>query len=342
MKNIRLHHPFSNNMTAVSNYFIDYYMPKANGEYVKLYLCLLRQVADRDCISLESIADLFDYTEKDVRRGLQYWADQGLLDLALDKDGSVTDLVFLEPQKPQTLKKTAAASMPQDSKRTFPAKSELSKERMALLQEQKDIKQLLFIAESYLGRTLSPAEITSVLYYYDSLHFGTDLIEYLLEYCISRGSKSFHYIDKVALSWAGEDISSVQQAQARQAQYSRKYYSILNAFGIRGRGPGKSEAELIDHWFDDLHFTGDIILEACSRTIAQTQRPNFQYANKILENWHKNGIHHLSDIQTLDKEHQVRSQASAKRSNTKAAGNKFNNFSQRDYDFEQLETLLNQ
>ena len=49
MKNIRLHHPFSNNMTAVSNYFIDYYMPQANGEYVKLYLCLLRQVADRDC-----------------------------------------------------------------------------------------------------------------------------------------------------------------------------------------------------------------------------------------------------------------------------------------------------
>ena len=42
MKNIRLHHPFSNNMTAVSNYFIDYYMPQAGGEYVKLYLCLLR------------------------------------------------------------------------------------------------------------------------------------------------------------------------------------------------------------------------------------------------------------------------------------------------------------
>ena len=46
MKNIRLHHPFSNNMTAVSNYFIDYYMPQAGGEYVKLYLCLLRHAAD--------------------------------------------------------------------------------------------------------------------------------------------------------------------------------------------------------------------------------------------------------------------------------------------------------
>ena len=363
MKNIRLHHPFSNNMTAVSNYFIDYYMPQANGEYVKLYLCLLRQVADRDCISLESIADLFDYTEKDVRRGLQYWADQGLLDLDFDQNGDISDLVFLEARKPQALKKTAAASSKEmavcgsakaaavsraktdaekPDARTIPPKSELSRARMVLLQEQKDIRQLLFIAESYLGKTLSPGEITSLLYYYDTLHFGTDLIEYLLEYCISRGSKSFHYIDRVALGWAEEGISTVAQAKERQAKYSQKYYTVLNAFGIRGRGPGKSEIEMIDHWFDDLHFTSDIILEACSRTIAQTQRPNFPYANKILESWHRNGIHHLSDIQTLDKEHQTKSQASAKRGTAKAAGNKFNNFSQRDYDFEQLETLLNQ
>lgn len=98
MNNIRLHHPFSDNMTAVSNYFIDYYMPQASGEYVKLYLCLLRQVAEHDSISLEAVAELFDYTERDVRRGLRYWADQGLLDLAFDSDGNISDLVFLEVQ----------------------------------------------------------------------------------------------------------------------------------------------------------------------------------------------------------------------------------------------------
>ena len=81
-------------MTAVSNYFIDYYMPQAGGEYVKLYLCLLRHAADYGSIPLESIAELFDYTERDIYRGLQYWADQGLIDLAFDQDGSISDLVF--------------------------------------------------------------------------------------------------------------------------------------------------------------------------------------------------------------------------------------------------------
>ena len=57
---------------------------------------------------------------------------------------------------------------------------------------------------------------------------------------------------------------------------------------------------MIDHWFDDLHFTSDIILEACSRTLTQTQNPSFQYANKILESWHASGIHHLNEIRELD------------------------------------------
>ena len=79
---------------------------------------------------------------------------------------------------------------------------------------------------------------------------------------------------------------------------------MLNAFGIRDRGPGKPEVQMIDHWFDDLHFTSDIILEACSRTLTQTQNPSFQYANKILESWHASGIHHLNEIRELDQKHQ--------------------------------------
>ena len=61
---------------------------------------------------------------------------------------------------------------------------------MAALQGEQDIKQLLLIAESYLGHSLSPTEMSSILYYYDSLHFNFELIEYLIEYCISRGTKS--------------------------------------------------------------------------------------------------------------------------------------------------------
>lgn len=362
MQNINLHHPSSGEHTSVSNIFIDCYMPKASGTYVKLYLCLLRQASERDSVSLEAIADLFDCTENDVRRGLCYWAEQGLLKLTTDASGNITDLIFLRPQRPHNQmyaaatvtpavnRQTGAAAAPstqeqQASPSAIPSKKDLTADRISSLQSNQDVQQILYIAEHYLGKPLSSTEINSLLYYYDSLHFDVDLIEYLIEYCISRGITSFHYMDKVALGWAEADVRNVRDAKNNTSLYSRKYYSILNAFGIKGRGPAKSEAALIDRWFDEFHFTSDIILEACSRTIAQTQRPNFQYADKILENWHKNGIHHLSDIQALDAAHKQKTNAAAANRITKSAGsnNKFNNFPQRDYDFEQLEAqLLNQ
>ena len=68
--------------TPVSNVFIDKYMTDANGEYVKVYLYLLRCInADLSNLSISDIADHFDDTEKDVKRALHYWEKMKLLHL---------------------------------------------------------------------------------------------------------------------------------------------------------------------------------------------------------------------------------------------------------------------
>lgn len=60
--------------TYVPNIFIDEYMTQANGEYVKVYLYLLRSISQADCsFSLSQIADHFDCTERDILRALKYW-----------------------------------------------------------------------------------------------------------------------------------------------------------------------------------------------------------------------------------------------------------------------------
>ena len=60
--------------TYVPNIFIDEYMTQANGEYVKIYLYLLRSISQPECsFSLSQIADHFDCTERDVLRALKYW-----------------------------------------------------------------------------------------------------------------------------------------------------------------------------------------------------------------------------------------------------------------------------
>ncbi|MDD6293096.1 MAG: DnaD domain protein [Eubacteriales bacterium] len=79
--------------TIVSNYFLDEYMPNANGEFVKIYLYLLRALSSPDMdISICHIADIFNHTEKDVVRALRYWEQIGLLDLKFDSNKMITNI----------------------------------------------------------------------------------------------------------------------------------------------------------------------------------------------------------------------------------------------------------
>ena len=63
-------------VTAVADEFIDQYMAAANGEYVKVYLYLLRHQSEP--VSVDAIADALNHTESDVRRALAYWEKAGV------------------------------------------------------------------------------------------------------------------------------------------------------------------------------------------------------------------------------------------------------------------------
>ena len=62
------------NMTMLPNSFVDHYMANANGEFVKVYLFLLRHVEDAaSSLSISMIADYLNNTENDVLRAFRYW-----------------------------------------------------------------------------------------------------------------------------------------------------------------------------------------------------------------------------------------------------------------------------
>lgn len=320
-------------VTAVQNAFIDRYMPHANGEFVKVYLYLLRCADTGQELSLSSIADIFEHTEKDVRRALSYWEKQRLLKLKLSQDGLIVSATFLTP---------AAEERPEVNAEPEREPDMPSRARIAELSAQKDIRELFFIAEQYLRRPLTSAEQSDLVYYYDALHFSPDLIEYLLEYCISKGSSSRHYMRKVALGWAEAGVSTVAQAKRETNLYNKNYYTVLNAFGIKNRGPAIPEQEIMSRWFDERGFTIDLVLEACKRTIKQTHQPSLEYADSILESWRKSGVNSMADVVQLDRQRKQEQKKPASRQ-TSSSSNRFNNFSQRSYDYSQLEKkLLNQ
>lgn len=424
---LSLHNGSSIGVTLISNIFIDYYMPQANGEFVKIYLYLLRCLnGGQSDLDLASVADVFSCTESDVLRTLRYWESRQLVVLA--GTGSMTSIDFLEPMIPagaslpinaQISNAASGASSIRQSKSsksasgksaksadrsstgasagktsdTAPGKStgsqnisagkfsetvpnnlsdisdpikeaassldqtadkaqktHLSADRKRELKSNEEVRQMLFIAEQYLGTTLSRTVTDELIYIYDQLHFSVDLIDYLIEYCVSKGSGDIHYIKKVAFNWHEAGIDTVTKAKQETTTYHRNYFTILKAFGITNRNPVASEVNMINHWMKDYGFTLDILTEACTRTVTQTGKANFRYADKILSDWKSKGVRHLTDIQALDtlhrqlqadREEQKNQQKSKPKSGT--ASNRFNNFKQRDYNYKELENqLLNQ
>lgn len=341
---ITLQKPSQSEVTLLSNIFIDDYMPEANGEFVKVYIYLLRALSTTPVsFSLEEMADHLLCTERDILRALKYWARQELLALDFTDDKSLRAIALLPPRSKAPASETAGSSVP---KQPAPARTApLTPDRVRELKQNEEIVQLLYIAEQYLGKTLSPSEIQKLLFFYDGLGFSTDLIEYLLEYCVSRSHKSIRYMETVALAWAQEGISTVAEAKKTNARYSKDYYSILKALGITNRSPVETEVTLMDTWLKTYGFSLAVIQEACTRTVLQTGQASFQYADKILEGWKKKQVKSLEDIQALDAEYKKRKQEKkqAKAPAAPASGNKFNNFQQREYNFDEYEKrLLNQ
>ncbi len=323
--------------TVVPNCFIDEYIKDANDAQLKVYLYLLRMLNANQAVSVSDIADKFNHTEKDILRALKYWENLKLLSLDYDEHGSLTGIRLCDLSGSVTaLQSETAVSRESQSLNSLSfQKPSYTTQQLREFKEREETAQLLFIAQSYLGRPLTPAEMKSVLFMMDVLHFSADLIDYLIQYCVDRGKTDFKYIEKVAINWAEQGISTPKQAQKLAGRYDKNVYAIMNQLG-KNSTPTTRELEFINRWTKEWDFSNDIIFEACERTVLATDKHRFEYADSILSKWKKEDVRRKSDIIRMDEMYQARRRNTVKKITT----NKFNQFTQNDYDFDQLEREL--
>jgi len=341
--------------TIVSNLFIDEYMKDANDAQLKIYLYLLRMMSAHLSTSVSDIADKFNHTEKDVMRALKYWEKNRLLALEYDEAKSLSGIRLLDVSDRETGTPGGEADIvPLAPVVPLPAKAvhfektvtsvSLAKEESVYekpaytLDELKEFKnneetaQIIFVAEQYIGKTLSPAEIKTILFFSDKLGFSADLIDYLIEYCVEKGKKDFRYIEKVAIGWAREGITTPKQAAKATRKYDKTVYDVMKALG-KTSSPTKAEADYVTKWMKEYGFTSDIILEACRRTVLAVDKNRFGYTDSILSSWHAGNVRHKADIKLMDDAF-ARKRIPAKAG---AHSGQFNQFMQSNYDFDALE-----
>lgn len=400
MSTITLENTALETTTVLSNIFIDCYMPEANGEFVKVYIYLLRILRNTPAsFSLEQMADKLFCNERDITRALKYWKDVGLLLIEYNDSQEISRILLQTPKikneqtspialiseipenipqssveklhvptaeapvsapQTETADKTLQSPVPKTEtaevqmelsgtqvpsvstvKASVPdRKYTLTPSRVGELKEKEEVIQLLYIAEQYLNKTLTGTEIHTLLYFYDEFKFSVDLIEHLIDYCVSNNHKSIRYIEKVAHSWAENGIVNVTMAKAYTLQYSERYFTIFKFLGINKRMPIQSEITFMDTWLDEYHFSFALIEEACKRTILQIGQPNFRYVDKILTDWKNHNVHNTEDIKQLDDKHKKKNAKKSPAPKMTVPANRFNNFQQREYNFEEYEKLL--
>lgn len=335
------------NAVMVAAEFIDRYMAAANGEYVKVYLYLLRH-QERD-VTVTEIADALNHTETDVRRALAYWKRQGVLwdgeqPEAPDSPAQVlrrTEGNDTERRSagPAVRDESAAALLPSE-KAADPAvrketRPRCTAEQMAGLAEEEEFTQLLYISQKYMNKVFTPRECEVFAYLYSQLGMSAELLEYLVEYCVQGGHCSIRYLETVALSWHEKGVQTAAQARQQMEAFTSEAFGVMKAFGLSDRRPGNSEMAMIRRWFHEWGFSKELVMEACGRTLRATHKPSFSYADKILSGWQSAGVRTMEDVARQDEKRESR-KPSGTGQPAKPAANQFHNFRQRDTDYDSM------
>ena len=360
MRGFVLDSDIENSSVPVNTKFINSYMIRANGEYVKVYLMLLYYSSTGNrAVSLELLGDSLEQSEKAVIRALKYWEQMKLLALKYGENDAICGVTIKSFESADNTRLAATREEAYDSsgeelKPVKPQKVYIKKTDMLegktcpdkkpdlrRVNNDEDFAALIVAVQQYLGTTLSKKNVESLTYVYDVLGFSLELIEYIVEICVSAGYRSISYMETVARDWYNRGIVTLEQAKVYGNICHKDIYKVMRALGLNGRNPGNWEKEQINKWLKDYGFSVGIVEEACSRTISQIHKPDFKYVDGILRSWKDSGIKDLSDINKLDEEYDKEKHKADNRSRTTEnkkgytpKQNRFHNFEQRDVDYE--------
>ena len=206
-------------------------------------------------------------------------------------------------KKAEPVKKVIVDSPFVKKERVLPEKTPVTKEDLNDLLHDEDFSSLVYIQQELFGRPITQRDQETLSYIYDKLNFDVDLIEYLIEYCVTMGKKNSRYMEAVAVAWYNEGIDTREEAKAQTDMTTGLVKALYKQLGIRSRYPTNIEMNYIDVWTKQYGFTDEMVEYAAE--IAVNERPasaNFKYINGIIENWQKNGVQNKADVERLNKE----------------------------------------
>ena len=270
---------FNMDFVPVPKDFIEHIMPSSNASYVMVYIYVLMLATTGKTLGTAEIAKKLGLIESDVINAIKYWNEKGIM-------SGTGDTVIIKHSADEEIS-------PETNRKTIDDISEI-------INGNKTLSDLCAIAQELVGKTLGNNDIETLYWFYDELGFSPEVISMLLEYCVSLGKRNMKYIEKVALTWHENNISTMDEAQAYITNASARsdYISMLRKlFGINERNLSKTERLYLESWRDELKMSTDMVGLAYDYCVLAVGKLSFPYMNTILKRWADQGIHTIPEAE---------------------------------------------
>ena len=278
-------------MFGVPHIVADNFLKLATGDQLKVLIYCLR-CSGKNC-STEEISRNTGVAVNDVADSIMFWQQANVL----CNDDSVPDsmiqqTVFTVPDRMQNSENNNdSPALRQHQKQNFQP-SEISD----MLNKSKDISELFKVAESALG-TLGHTMQNSLIWIHEYLGLKKEVIITLLFYCLKIGKTNSSYIEKIACSWAENEINTLSAAE-EEVQHltlmSDYVGMVMKAFEMNRR-PTTKQTEFIEKW-REAGLGTELLRYAYEKTVEQIDKLSFSYINKILMTWRENGFNSVKDV----------------------------------------------
>lgn len=307
-----------NSVFAVPSAVVDKHIKLAGSAQLKVLLWILRHAGEP--FTTETIAEALSMHPADVHDAMQYWIETGLIceqKEILSPGSTSPEEVLPEPIVQNTTgtvtpaatsavpsapgKHTRLLSRPQKPDSLFVAQR---------INECTDIASMMQEAQMILGRPISNGDSATLVMLHDTDGLPVDVILMLLQYAVSIGKNNMKYIEKMAISWAEEEIDTHAKAEHKIRMLSegqQAWKLVERTIGIEHRSPSSKEAEFSHRWVNEWKFGKALIREAYERCVDAKGKYIIGYTDSILRRWNGEGI------KTLE---QARAEKTAKQQRT--------------------------
>ena len=300
---------FSN--TEIPDVFFTEYMSEANGDFIKVYLCILFLTKYDKDIKLNDLSKKLNISLQTIQASLAYWEEKGALTKKVN-GYIVNNLQEIELHKLYSPNLTLSE---EDIK-----KNEDSQYRA---------KAIECINNMYFQGIMSPAWYSDIDLWFKKYEFDEQVMISLFDYCFNKSALHKNYVKTIADAWNKNNIKTYEDLEI----YSQKFEKLTKIKKEIAKKLGRYspltqfEEAFIEKWVVDFGYDLNIINIALKKTTSKAN-PSFDYLDKLISDWHDRNLKNESQINDFLLE------MKQKKKNVKQLEKQtnYNNYEQRDYD----------